>query len=356
MSTIKNTRTPAPVRIHYSFKRIMTGSDLSHRRLPLMSATSTNLGPLVWLTACGHGDEVSGIVVIQEIFKRIRHLLLCGTIQAFPLMNPLGFETGSRHITMSREDLNRSFPGNPNGSLGERIAHRIFSTIIEVTPTLVLDLHNDWIESIPYALLDRDPGSPHEAAYEKAIRAGKEARLCLIADAEELKRSLSFNLLLHDIPALTLELGKPHVVSESNVTYGIEAIWNILAHLGMVPPPDKPFRYPLPPGFGRGNLLRYSDKPYGSRTGIIRFMAKPGDVVKVGKPLAKIVNAFGRHQETITAINDAIILGHSDSSAAFPGMPIMAFGINDTHAHHVMKSKSDALGFNPPADATPRWD
>lgn len=322
-------RPATPVKIHYSFKKIMTGSDLSRRRLPLMSAMSANPGPVVWLTACGHGDEVGGIVIIQEIFKSIRRRLLRGAVQAFPLMNPLGFETGSRNITMSREDLNRSFPGNPNGSLGERIAHCIFGTIMETKPTLVLDLHNDWIESIPYILLDHDPGYPHKVAYREATQAGKEAGMCLIVDTEELKRSLSFNLLLRDIPALTLELGKPYVVSEPNVTYGLEAIWNILAHLGMIGPRDKPFRYPLPPEYGQGRLLRYSDKPYGSRTGIIRFLAKPGDVVKAGQPMAKIVNAFGRHQETITAIKDAIVLGHSDSSAAFPGMPIMAFGIPD---------------------------
>lgn len=43
--------------------------------------------------------------------------------------------------------------------------------------------------------------------------------------------------------------------------------------------------------------------------------------------LARVVNAFGKHQETITAINDAIVPVHSDSSVVFPGMPIMAFGI-----------------------------
>jgi predicted deacylase len=58
-------------------------------------------------------------------------------------------------------------------------------------------------------------------------------------------------------------------------------------------------------------------------------MAKPGDVVKAGQRLAKNVNAFGKHQETITAIEDAIVLGHTDSSAAFPGMPVMAFGVPD---------------------------
>jgi uncharacterized protein len=328
----RNHKLPSfEVKIHYSFKKIMTGSDLSHRRLPLMASASTNPGPVVWLTACGHGDEVSGIVVIHEIFKGIRRRLIQGSVKAFPLMNPLGFEMVSRNITVSKEDLNRSFPGNPNGSLGERIAHRIFSTVLEERPALVLDLHNDWINSIPYVLLDRDPGVLHKGAYEKTIRAAKKAGLCLIVDSEELRKSLSFNLLLHDIPAITLELGKPYVVSESNVAYGIQTIWNILSHLKMVDPLEKAFQYPLSPPYGHGNLLKYSDKPYGSKTGIIRFLAKPGDVVKRGQPLAKIVNAFGRHQETITAIKDAIVLGHSDSSAAFPGMPIMAFGISETH-------------------------
>ncbi|MGH8553029.1 MAG: M14 family metallopeptidase, partial [Methylococcales bacterium] len=315
------------VKIQYSFKKAMTGSDLSRRRLPLMSATSVNPGPVVWLTACSHGDEVSGIVVIQELFKSIRRRLRCGSVRSFPLMNPLGFETGSRTISMSGEDLNRSFPGSPSGSLGERIAHSIFQTIVETEPTLVLDLHADWIESIPYILVDHDPGNQRSGAYQQAIGAAREAGMCLIVDTEVLKRSLSFNLLMRDIPALTLELGKPYVVSEPNVICGLEAIWNILASLGMIEPRERVFRYPLPPEAMQGRLLGYSDKPYGSRTGIIRFLAKPGNVVKAKQPLAKIVNAFGRHQETLTALEDAIVLGHSDSSAAFPGMPIMAFGI-----------------------------
>jgi predicted deacylase len=343
MAEKRHSLTAAPVKIHYSFMKILTGSDLSHRRLPLMSAVSANPGPLVWLTACGHGDEVSGIVVIQEIFKNIRRRLLCGTIQSFPLMNPLGFEMGSRHINPSREDLNRSFPGNPNGSLGERIAHRIFTAITEKRPALVLDLHNDWIESIPYILLDNDPGILHKAAYKESICASKKSGLCLIVDAENIRRSLSLNLLLTDVPALTLELGKPNVVCEANVTYGLKAIWNLLAHLGMVAHQDKPFQYHLAPGYGQGRLLRYSDKPYSSKTGILRFMAKPGDVVTTGQRLARNVNAFGKHQETITAIEDAIVLGHSDSSAAFPGMPIMAFGVSNSAGPEDSKTESSKM-------------
>src|SRR5512139_998296 len=133
---MSNPVKPAKVSNHFSFKKILTGSDLARRRLPLMCATSENPGPVVWLTACSHGDEVSGIVVIQEVFRSIRRKLIRGCVQAFPLMNPLGFESGMRHITMSGEDLNRSFPGNAHGTLGERIAHKIFDTITATKPDL----------------------------------------------------------------------------------------------------------------------------------------------------------------------------------------------------------------------------
>jgi predicted deacylase len=319
----------AKVRNHFSFKKILTGSDLSRRRLPVMCATSDNPGPVVWLTACSHGDEVSGIVVIQEVFRSIRRKLLRGSVQAFPLMNPLGFESGTRHITMSGEDLNRSFPGNAHGSLGERIAQRIFDTIIATKPDLVVDFHNDWIESIPYVLVDHDPGKPHHKAYLKALHAAKQAGMVVIVDEEDMHESLSCNLLLRDIPAITLELGEPNIVSESNVTYGVEAIWNLLADMEMTAPREQPFRYPLPTGYAHDKPLRYSDKPYGGKSGIIRFLAAPGDVVTAGQPLARIVNAFGTRLETMTAVTDGIVLGHSDSSVAFPGVPVMAFGIAD---------------------------
>ncbi|HPO12557.1 MAG TPA: M14 family metallopeptidase [Candidatus Hydrogenedentes bacterium] len=318
----------ASMKINYSFLSILTGSDLSRRRLPMMVARSINPGPVVWMTACVHGDEVGSIVIIQEIFKRIRkRRLLCGELHAFPLMNPIGFETSSRNITFSKEDLNRSFPGNKNGSLGERIANRIFSTILQTQPALVLDLHNDWMHSIPYAVVDKDPGTSYQEAYEKTREFGKKSGFLVISDVEEVHRALSFNLIKQNVPAVTLELGESYVVNEKNTEYGVKAIWNILTDLGMVEAMEAPFVYPAPEEY-RGKVLRYSDKPFSSTSGIIRFLTRAGDVVKKGQPIGRIYNAFGKHQETISALDNGIVLGYSDSSVVFPGTPVMAFALN----------------------------
>ena len=315
---------------------MLTGSELSPRHLPLMEIKSINPGPVVWLTSCSHGDEVGGIVVIQEIFKRIRKKpLLKGSIHAFPLMNPMGFENISRSITYSKEDLNRSFPGDKNGSLAERIADKIFTTILNTKPALVLDLHNDWRKSIPYALIDKHPGPKHQEAYESAKRYSKKTGFLVISEQkesvdydvkDELDRSLSYSLLKEDIPALTLELGESYVVNEKYVAEGVKSVWGILSELGMVEPVAETLECGCPPDLSN-KILIYSQQPVSSISGITRFYAEPGQIVKKGQPIAKIYNAFGKLQETLNAQEDAIVLGYSDSSVAFPGFPVMAFGV-----------------------------
>ncbi|HUT31526.1 MAG TPA: succinylglutamate desuccinylase/aspartoacylase family protein [Sedimentisphaerales bacterium] len=327
MKKDKTKRKYASQRVRYSFLKILTGSDLSRRRLPFMSIQSPTSGPVVWLTGCIHGDEVTGIVAIQEVFKRIqKQHLIKGSLHAFPLMNPIGFETASRNITLSREDLNRAFPGSKTGSLAERIADRILSTITQTNPALVLDLHNDWMKSIPYTLIDPNPGGANKAAYDKAKAVAEKSGFLTILETEEPAKTFSYSLLQQNIPALTIELGESYVVNEKNVEYGVKSILAILAYLEMIERTDEAFSLELPEPV-KGKILKLSNQPVSSASGIIRFLANPGDIVKKGQVVAKIYNTFGKLMETMLSQDEGIVLGYSDSSVAFPGAPIMAFGV-----------------------------
>ena len=312
----------------YSFRRLLLGSDLSVRRLPVMSVKAPEEGPTIWLTACVHGDEVCGMVVIHEVFRKARKRLTRGSIHALPLMNPFGFEHGSRKITPSQEDLNRCFPGNVAGSLGERTAETIFSIIMESHPSLVIDLHNDWKRSIPYVVLDACPDHSHKSTYNISKNIALETSLVAIQEQEIISGSLSYNLLQRSVPALTLELGEPYVINEANVSAGVQAIWNVLLSLEVCESIESEV-LPLNSGIKTpSNIYHYFDKPYSSSSGIVRFLAQPGESIQSGQPFARIVNAFGKHQETMNSLHDGIILGHTDSSVVFPGMPVMAFGVH----------------------------
>jgi predicted deacylase len=314
-------------KIAYTFLKILTGSDLSRRRLPMMSAQGETVGPVVWLTSCIHGDEVSGVVIIQEIFRILKKRpMLKGAVKALPLMNPIGFEAGSRNITLSKEDLNRSFPGNRNGSLAERIAETIFSTIEATSPALVLDLHCDWIRSMPYTLIDQSPGPAGKDAYAKIKQVAKSAGLLIVQESVPQKGTFSYSLIERNIAALTLELGESYVVNEENVRLGVRSVMSILTSLEMLEPQGEPFQYELPAQF-RGKTLRLADQPTSSTSGVIRFLAGAGDVVTKGKAVARIYNTFGKLQETIVSPADGIVLGHCDSSVGYPGAPVMAIAV-----------------------------
>ena len=313
----------------YQFMPLVTGTDLSKRRIPLMMVDSGNPGPCVWMTACIHGDEIAGTVIIQELFKLLKHEIQYGKVLAFPIVNPFGFEQKTRFIPYSKEDLNRLFPGNVKGSLGERIAAIVFNKIIDSGPTLVLDLHNDWIRSIPYTLLDQDFSSgPHPEIAERLIEYAFVLGFPVVLDTEHISGTLSGMLLKKGIHALTLELGASNYVSEINIKQGVSAILKLLGHIGLFKTDNKvPLEdYPMAPG----KLLRYSQLPLSSTSGIIRFYTGAGDKVRSGQMIAKVYNAFGKIQEVLRAKNDGLVLGCSDTSLAFPGFPVMAFGINSS--------------------------
>lgn len=321
----------------YSLIKILTGSDLSSRKLALMELKSDKPGPVVWLTGCVHGDEIGGIVIIQEIFKRLKkYPLLRGSVYAFPLMNPIGFESASRNIIVSEEDLNRSFPGDVGGSLAERIADKIFSAIKKTNPTVVLDIHNDWLQSIPYTLLDPYPGLKHKEAYDKTKEFCLQTGFLVIneqefaEESEDLKKTLTGSLIMHNIPALTLEVGGANkyssIYEQEDIADGVLSIWNVLAHLKMVDSLKEKFNYQMPTNL-KNKILKYSHQPVSSKSGLIKFLVKPGEIVRKGQPVARIYNVFGKVQETMVAQDESIVLGVTDYSVAYPGAEILAFAV-----------------------------
>ena len=288
-----------------------------------MEIESISDGPRIVLTACMHGDETGGTVVIQELFKSLKGQMLCGKIFAFPMLNPFGFENTSRRISISNEDLNRSFPGNPEGSLAQRIAAIVMDKIMELKPDIVLDLHNDWNKSIPYTVID---AFSEQKWLDKLQSFAKVLGLPAIQESEQITSSFSYNLNLQNIPALTLELGESLIINEKNVAYGTDAIKNLLENLGMIHGESSQNQFTMHESI-QNKILIYSSRPISSSSGIIRFFKKPGEIVKKGEKLAKIYNVFGKLNETIVSLHGGIILGHNDYAVAYPGSPIMAFGV-----------------------------
>jgi predicted deacylase len=97
-------------------------------------------GPVMFVSAAIHGDEINGVETIKRLLARKKILSsIKGTLIAVPIVNVFGFNRNVRYLP-DRRDLNRTFPGSKNGSLASRIAH-IFMHEIVLKCQYGVDLH-----------------------------------------------------------------------------------------------------------------------------------------------------------------------------------------------------------------------
>lgn len=288
----------------------------------MLVAESRRPGPVVWLTACIHGDEVGGTAIVHDVFARLRKEGLSrGAVHAFPLINSMGFENVSRYINTDREDLNRCFPGDPRGSLGEQIARRLYDTIMKSEPSLVIDLHNDWIQSIPYILLDPPQAYPNARTERRTLELARATGLPLVEDSDvfhPLRNTLAGAIVDAGVPAFTIEAGGAYAVVEKGVVAGRDAVLSTLRSMEMID-------WFLPAGHpGTGAALRYTNRPLCSTSGLIRFDVQPGQEIRKGQILAQVFSAFGSREEALLATADGFVLGLEDHARVLPGREVIA--------------------------------
>jgi predicted deacylase len=297
--------------------------DIVQRRIAVITADSKLPGPVVWLTACLHGDEVGGTVIVHDVFSTLRKTTLkCGVVHAFPLVNSMGFENVSRFINTDREDLNRCFPGNSIGSMGEQLARRLFDTILKSKPDLVIDIHNDWVRSIPYVLVDPSENYPSKKLSQRVLRMARATQLLMVEDSDIFHAShntLAGAMSVAGVPAFTIEAGGAFAIVEDSVVAGTHAVLSMLKSLNMID-------WQGPPKIQAVDAapLKYTNVPLCTTSGLIRFAVKPGQEIKPGQLLARVYSAFGSCEETLTATVPGFVLGLEDHARVVPGREVIA--------------------------------
>ena len=119
------------------------GSHLDGQPLgvPLLCARSRQRGPTLVVLACVHGDEYEGMAAIHEVFRRLEPGRLRGTILAVPTLNLPAAAAVHRFSPIDHLNLARVFPGRPDGTVTERIAHYTDRHLI-ARADLLVDLHS----------------------------------------------------------------------------------------------------------------------------------------------------------------------------------------------------------------------
>ncbi|MGB3167651.1 MAG: succinylglutamate desuccinylase/aspartoacylase family protein [Alteraurantiacibacter sp.] len=262
-------------------------------------------GPIVFVSAAIHGDEITGTAIVQRLVRHLSPEQLSGTLILAPAVNIYGFIAQSRYLP-DRRDLNRSFPGNPNGSLASQLAHCFFDNVI-CRCSLGIDLHSAAVHR--YNLPQIRVAEGDDKLIELATVFGAPIVI------ESPLRGGSMRALAHErgTPMLLLEAGEALRFDRFSSEVGTRGVLRVLAHLDMIDGDDSMAAVPAP---GRSNSTRWVRAPRG---GVMHRQRKSGDMVRIGETLGRVGGIFGEDAKKIISPIDGIVISHATLPIVYQG-------------------------------------
>ncbi len=263
--------------------------------MPVQVLCGRKAGPVLFVSAAIHGDELNGVEIIRRLLKVPQLKRLKGTLIAVPIVNLHGFINLSRYFP-DRRDLNRSFPGSESGSLAARVAN-LFMTEIVSQATHGIDLHTGAINrgNLPQIRANLDD--------EETLRLGKAFGTPVILNSALRDGSLRMAAMDHDIPILLYEAGEALRFDEFAIRGGVEGVIRVMRELSMLPrtrrkPPPAPV------------VARSSSWVRAPQSGLFRAWVQLGDrVAKDETVLGVVSDPFGEAEREIVAPFSGIVIG-----------------------------------------------
>ncbi len=285
-------------RIHIDVATLFDGRVM---KIPVEVVRGKLDGPVLFVSAAIHGDEINGVETIKRLLsrRRINAKTLKGTLIAVPVVNAFGFNRNSRYLP-DRRDLNRCFPGSKTGSLAAQIAH-IFMTEVVEKSTHGIDLHTGAIHrtNLPQirACLQN----------EETNRLAHSFGGPVILDSMIPDGSLRQSAYEKGIPMLLFEGGEALRYEEKIIRSALMGIFSVMEAIGMI----KESSVKKTPRKNRQETF-VANSSYWVRAsggGSIRVRKHCGDHVKEGDVLGEISDPFGQNKKIIRTMKTGIIIG-----------------------------------------------
>ncbi len=274
--------------------------------IPVFVKRSPNPGPVVFVTAAIHGDEINGTGAIRQLITDQNVRLNKGTLILVPVVNITGFDRHSRYLP-DRRDLNRCFPGTKKGSLASRMSRIIFQEIVGRCD-FGIDLHTASVRRTNFPNIRADMKDPEVVKLAHAF--GGE----LIVDGRGPDGAFRREACKAGCPTIVLEAGEVWKVEPAVVRYAVRGIRNVLTTLGMIEQPVVAPAWQM--------VIRKSTWVRADLGGFLQFHVTSGDLVRKGMPLATNSSLTGSSLNTLESPFDAIVLGMTTLPAISPGDPV----------------------------------
>ncbi|MCG9596176.1 succinylglutamate desuccinylase/aspartoacylase family protein [Vibrio sp. Isolate25] len=279
--------------------------------LPVRVLKGAKPGKRIMITAGVHGDEQNGILTAQMLARELEGKAISGCITIVPAVNLSGIVRHSRDFHSAAPDssstnLNRVFPGNPNGDDASRYANSLWENLLKPNADLAVDLHS------------QTSGSAYP------LYAFADYRL---DDSIRMARLINPDVILNDpgdpgiletvynragIPSITIEVGVGRYTDLDMVQRAVTGVLNIFKDYRFIVGEVVKVAHPCVEG-ERITSVR------AEQGGFVICHVELMELVNKGQILATQYNSFGDQIQTYYSPIKATVISHNVESVRAPG-------------------------------------
>ena len=225
-------------------------------QIPVTVVHGSAAGPTALMVAGVHGYEFAPIIAADRLVRAVQPTELRGSLIVVRVAHLSAFENRSPYVNpYDRKNLNRSFPGSPDGTQTERIAHALSSIVIPAAD-FVFDVHSgdgaEWLEAFIGVY-----GGPLASDYETALGVAQSMGFPNIVRYKmntqqqvDQRRSLNRQAVAEGLPTVLVEVGQNGSRNEEDVELIVSGMRSALSFLGLLP--DHPTAARPPPRYFDG--------------------------------------------------------------------------------------------------------
>jgi N-alpha-acetyl-L-2,4-diaminobutyrate deacetylase len=316
------TARASPISASVDFER--DGVQHGHLRLPYSRDDSAwgavmipicvikrGAGATALLTGGNHGDEYEGPVALFDLARTLRAEEVSGRVIIVPGMNYPAFRAGTRTSPIDKGNLNRSFPGRPDGTVTEKIAD-YFTRYLLPMADIVLDFHSGGrtLDFLPYAAAHALPDKAQESRCFDAVAAFSAPYAMSMIEIDSVGM---FDTVVEKAGKtfVTTELRGGGAVTAESSRIAKRGVRNVLKHMGILA------------GAIEARKSRWLDMPsdacfgFAEEDGLVEPLKDLGEAVQAGEVVTRIhpLNRTGVAPAEHRARLDGVVAGRH-----FPGL------------------------------------
>ncbi len=190
-------------------------------------------GPTILLMAGNHGDEYEGQVAVTRLARELTPEMINGRVVLLPMANYPAAKAGHRTSPIDDGNLNRSFPGDPAGSVTQIIAHYI-ETVLMNMADYAIDLHSGGssLHYVPTVLFGDRQDEKETREVVRMMRAFGAPYALHFRRSSEIVSSAAARR--QNTIALTVEMGGSGTITPSALMVTQEGIERVMAEFGIL--------------------------------------------------------------------------------------------------------------------------